>query len=96
MIKKAAVTAVTLVAILVALSFSTGLAFAAAKTITGEVISAAPSAKTLVINAQGQEMTFSVVENAAQALATLKPGDKVTVGYTEADGKRTAHSITTG
>ena len=94
MIKKAAVTAVTLVAILVALSFSTGLAFAAAKTVTGEVISAAPSEKTLMINAQGQEMTFSVVQSAVRALITLKPGDKVTIIYTEADGKLTAESVT--
>lgn len=89
-------TAVTLVAILAALSFTIGLAFAAvaAKTITGEVIAANRSAQTLVINAEGKEMTFSVVEKAAAALATLKPGDRVTVSYAEADGKLTAQSIT--
>lgn len=37
--------AVTLVAILAALAFFTGLAFAAAKTITGEVVSVEPSEK---------------------------------------------------
>lgn len=89
-------TAVTLVAILAALSFTIGLAFAAAaaKTVAGEVIAANRSAQTLMINAEGKEMTFSVVEKAAAALATLKPGDKVTVSYTEAGGKFTAESIT--
>ena len=96
MTKKASATAVTLVAILVALSLFTGLAFAAAKTITGEVISADPSTKTLMINAQGKEMIFSVVEPAAKALANVKPGDMVTVSYTEADGKLTAQSFTKG
>lgn len=85
--------AVALVAILVALSFA-GAAFAAAKTITGEVISADSSANTLMIKAQGQEMTFSVAERAAKALATLKPGDMVTVSYTEADGKLTVQAVT--
>ncbi len=85
--------AVALVAILVALSFA-GVAFAAAKTIAGEVISADASAKTLMIKAQGQEMTFSVVDNAAKALANVKPGDKVTVSYFEADGKLYAQSVT--
>lgn len=87
--------AVALVAILVALSFA-GVAFAAAKSITGDVVSANLSAKTLMIKAQGQEMTFSVVEKAASALADLRPGDKVTVSYTEADGKLTAQSVTKG
>lgn len=96
MMKKAAVTAVTLVAILVALSLTTGLAFAAAKQITGEVVSADRSAKALTITAQGKEMTFSVADKAATALADLKPGDKVTVNYTEADGKLAAQSITKG
>lgn len=87
--------AVAAVAILVALSFA-GVAVAATKTITGEVISADASAMTLMIKAQGKEMTFSVVENAATALANAKPGDKVTVSYTEADGKLTAQSVTKG
>lgn len=85
--------AVALVAILVALSFA-GVAFAAAKTITGDVIAANASANTLMIRAQGQEMTFSVAEPAAKDLATLKPGDTVTVNYTEAGGKLTAQSVT--
>lgn len=111
--------AVTLVAILATLAFFAGVAFATAKTITGEVVSIEPSAKTLVINAQGKEITFRVAEKAtrlvsylftdfleeqettfsdieksARALANLKPGDKVTVSYTEANGKRYAQSVT--
>lgn len=118
--KKTAVTGVTLIAILAVLAFLIGVAFASEKTITGEVVSVEPAAQTLVINAQGkeitfrvagkaarlvgylftgfleeEEMTFSDVEKAARALATLKPGDKVTVSYTEADGKLAAQSITT-
>lgn len=48
----------------------------------------------VMVKAQRQEMTFSVVENAAKALTQLKPGDKVTVSYTEAGGKLTAQSVT--
>ncbi len=113
--------AVTLVAILAVLAFFTGLAFAAEKTITGEVVSVEPSAKTLVINAQGEEMTFRVAqkaarlvgylftgfleeqqtnfndaEKAARALVNLKPGDRVTVSYTEADGELYVESVTNG
>lgn len=112
--------AVGLVATLAVLAFFTGLAFAAGKTITGEVIFVEPSAKTLVIDAQGREMTFRVAEKAARLVghlftgfleeqemtfnevekaarasaANLKPGDQVTVSYTEADGKLTAQSVT--
>ncbi|HWR20420.1 MAG TPA: hypothetical protein VN444_01010 [Verrucomicrobiae bacterium] len=96
MTKKAVVTAAALVAILVVLALSTGVAFAATRTITGEVISAELSAKTLMIKAQGQEMSFSVADRAATAMADLKPGDQVTVNYTEAEGKRIAQSITKG
>lgn len=117
MSKKAAVSLVT---ILAALAFFTGLAFAAAKTITGEVVSVEPSEKALVINAQGKELIFRVAEKAARLVgylftgflqeqemtvnevekaakapaAELKPGDKVTVSYFEADGKLYAQSVT--
>lgn len=88
--------AVALVAILVALSFA-GVAFAAAKTVTGEVVSADPTAKTLTINAEGKGMTFTVAAKAVKTLDTCKPSDKVTVSYTEADdGTLTAQSIKKG
>lgn len=112
-------TVVVFVIILAVLALFIGLAFATAKTITGEVVSVEPSAKILVINAQGKEITFRVAENAARlvgylftgfleeeettlsdvekaapALTNVKPGDKVTVNYTEADGKLTAQSFT--
>ncbi|MBZ0170579.1 hypothetical protein MELA_00052 [Candidatus Methylomirabilis lanthanidiphila] len=109
----------TMIAILATLAFLIGTAFAAVKTITGEVVSAEPLAKVLVINTgatdmtfrmtkkaamlishiftdflEEQEMAFNVVEHATGALANLRPGDKVTVSYTEADGTLTAQSIT--
>ncbi|MDE2059031.1 MAG: hypothetical protein KGL31_04085 [candidate division NC10 bacterium] len=77
--------AVALVAILAVVSF-TGVAFAT-HLITGEVVSANPSTKTLVINAQGHEITFSVMESAVHAMADLKPGAKVAVVFSEGDGK---------
>lgn len=78
--------AVALIAMMIALSFG-GAAFAM-HMITGEVILANPSTRILIIDAQGQEMTFSVVEDAAMVLADLKPGAKVAVRYTDADGDR--------
>src|SRR5574337_4263 len=86
----------TFVAILVAITFLTGVAFAATTAITGDVISTDHSAQTLMVDVQGQGMTFSVAEEMGQVLGKLKPGDKVTVGYsyTDADGKLTAQSIT--
>lgn len=77
--------AVALVAMMIALSFP-GAAFAM-HMITGEVILANPSTRMLIIDAQGQEMTFSVIEDAAMVLADLKPGAKVAVSY-EAEGDR--------
>jgi hypothetical protein len=43
---------------------------------------------------EDQETTFGDIEKAARALASIKPGDKVTVSYIEADGKLTAQSVT--
>lgn len=78
--------AVALVAILVVLSFA-GAAFAT-HLITGEVIWANPSARTLMIDANGLELTFDVVDHAMDDLANLRPGAKVAVHYTQADGER--------
>src|SRR5574337_732390 len=111
--------AVGMVAIVAALDLFDSFACGATQTIAGQVISAEPSANTLVIHAQGQDMTFRVIEKtakmvgylftgfleepdttvsdwekAARAFANLKPGDNVTVSYTEADGTLLAHSVT--
>lgn len=87
--RKAAVTFVT---IMVTLSLA-GVAFAA-HMITGEVIWADPSAETLIINVQGHEMTFSVVnDNAVRDLADLKPGAKVVVGYTIGENRPLCHHV---
>lgn len=68
----------------------------AAREAMGEVVKADPAGMTLVIKAAGKELNFSVSEQAARTLVTLKKGDKVMVQYTEADGKRTAQDIRKG
>ncbi len=79
--------AVVLVAILVALSFA-GVAFAT-HLITGEVIWANPSARTLMIDVNGLELTFDVVDTAVNDLVNLSPGAKVAVRYIhQAEGER--------
>jgi Cu/Ag efflux protein CusF len=62
----------------------------------GEVVKADPSKLTLVIKAAGKQLSFNVSDQAASILPTLKPGDKVMVQYTEANGKRTAQDIKKG
>jgi hypothetical protein len=86
---------VALVAILVALSL-TGLAFAAVKHVTGEVVSVNTAMKTIVVSTEGQQLAFSVEGKPAETLGSLKPGDTVTVEYVEEGGKRTARAITKG
>lgn len=86
---------VALVAILVALSLS-GLAFAAVKHVTGEVVSVNKAMKTIVVSTEGQQLAFSVEGKPAETLGSLKPGDTVTVEYVEEGGKRTARAITKG
>ncbi len=66
----------------------------AAKEAKGKVISVNASTKTLVVEAQGKRMTFSVAEPAAKALPTIKSGDQVTVRYTEDGGKFMAQEVT--
>lgn len=68
---------VTLGAILVALSCA-GVAFAG-HMITGEVISVNPGWQELTINVEGFPMTFTAVDRAVMALATVQPGDMVTL-----------------
>lgn len=78
--------AVALVAIVVVLSFA-GVAFAT-HVITGEVVWANPAVRALMINAQGQEITFSVADHVVDDLVDLKPGAKVAVQYTQAEGEQ--------
>ncbi len=68
----------------------------AQKEAAGEVVSVNPTMKTLVVKSGGGEMTFEVKESAAGDLSNLKPGDKVTVKYSEAGGKMTAETIQKG
>ncbi len=71
----------------------------AAKLITGEVVRVDPSMNTLVIKVSGsdpgmnQEMTFSVPKKTDKILKDLYPGDRVSVQFSESDGKFTAESI---
>jgi hypothetical protein len=63
----------------------------------GEVVKADPARLSLVIKAGGKELTFRVAEQAAKALVTLKPGDRVMLQqYTEAHGMRTVQEIRKG
>lgn len=85
MMRRKAVVAV--VAILVVLSFA-GMA-SAMHLVTGEVIWANPASRTLMIDSNGLELTFDVVDQAIDSLADLRPGAKVAVRYThQADGER--------
>jgi len=63
------------------------------KVTQGEVVSADPAAKTLVVKTKDKELSFSVEEKAAKVLADLKAGDRVRVSYSEVDGKLTAKSV---
>jgi hypothetical protein len=73
--------------------FSIGLAFAAAKEVSGDVVLVNPDLKTIVVRARGQDWVFSVERKPAETLSNLKPGDKVTVHYTDSGGKLTAQAI---
>jgi Cu/Ag efflux protein CusF len=94
-----------IIAIVVALIFVlafTAASFAAAKihSVTGEVTAVDAAAKTVTLKAKKGEVVISVGEKTSikegkekKSLADVKAGDKVTVRYTEADGKMTAKSI---
>jgi hypothetical protein len=66
------------------------------KEATGEVVSANPMMKTLVVRANGNQISFVVKESAAGDLAKIKPGDRVTIQYMEDGGKNTAEAIREG
>ena len=63
-----------------------------ARTLTGEVVSVDPKAETLTVKRAGgyksKEYTFAVEKDAVSALSDLKPGDRVRVTYTQAEGGR--------
>jgi Cu/Ag efflux protein CusF len=94
-----------IIAIAVALIFVlafTAASFAAAKvhSVTGEVTAVDAAAKTITLKAKKGEVVISVVEKTSikegkekKSLADVKAGDKVTVKYTEADGKMAAKSL---
>jgi Cu/Ag efflux protein CusF len=94
-----------IIAIAVALIFVlafTAASFAAAKvhSVTGEVTAVDAAAKTITLKAKKGEVVISVVEKTSikegkekKSLADVKAGDKVTVKYTEADGKMAAKSV---
>jgi Cu/Ag efflux protein CusF len=94
-------TITVVVALIFVLAF-TAASFAAAKVhqITGEVTAVDAAAKTVTLKAKKGEVVISVAEKTSikegkqkKSLEDVKAGDKVTVKYTEADGKMTAKSI---
>jgi cold shock CspA family protein len=62
----------------------------------GQVVSADPTTKTLVVKSDSGAMTFEVQDRSVTELQSLKPGDKVTVQYTEDAGKNRAEAIRKG
>lgn len=65
---------------------------AKAKMASGKVKSV--SADSLVVEVGKKEITFAVSGEAAESAQKLKAGDRVTVSYTESDGKMTATKVT--
>jgi len=63
---------------------------------TGQVISADPANKTLVVQSDTGTIAFEVQDRAANELQGLRPGDKVTVRYTQDAGKNSAEAIQKG
>jgi ribosomal protein S1 len=61
--------------------------------VTGVVVAVDAKAKTLTVKGKKSDIALSVDEKAAKNLAGLKVGDKVTVKYTEKDGKNVATSV---
>ncbi|MBI5057435.1 MAG: hypothetical protein HZB61_12545 [Nitrospirae bacterium] len=68
--------------------------------VTGEITAVDAAAKTLTVKGKKGDVAISVDDKTKimagkdmKTLADLKTGEKVTVKYTEADGKNTAKSI---
>lgn len=67
------------------------------KQTTGEVVSVSPAGKTLVVvTSDRKEIPFLVPSDGVTDLAQFKPGDSVSVEYTEGDGRFVARSISKG
>ena len=64
---------------------------AKAKSATGEVVSADAKTGMLTVKVKDKEMSFTAESKAA--LDKVKAGDRVTVSYTEKDGKMMASSV---
>jgi len=68
------------------------------KNLTGEVVSVEKGRRTMTVKESGlftsKEVTFAVAEPVVPMLAELQPGDRVRVGYVEADGQFIARAIT--
>ncbi len=73
---------------------------AAAKSMTGEFVSADQAAKTVMVkhmvDKKAIQLTFAVDEAQLAALVQLKPGDHVKVTYIEMGEKRIIKSIVKG
>jgi len=67
---------------------------AKAMSATGELVSVDAKMGMLAVKVKDKEMSFTAETKAAkQALEKVKVGDKVTVSYTEKEGKMTASSV---
>ena len=63
---------------------------------TGQVVSADPANKTLVVQSDTGAIAFEVQDRVANELQDLRPGDKVTVRYTQDAGTNSAEAIQKG
>jgi cold shock CspA family protein len=63
---------------------------------TGQVISVDPANRTLVVQSETGSILFEAQDRLSDQLQTLKPGDKVTVRYTQDAGKNRAEGIQKG
>jgi len=63
---------------------------------TGQVISADPAHNTLVVQSDTGSIAFEVQDIFASELQNLRPGDKVTVRYTQDGAKNSVKAIQKG
>jgi ribosomal protein S1 len=81
-----------------AVTFAAEKAKAKSAQVTGEVTAVDAKANTITVKGKKGEVTISVDEKTkmmpkGKTLADVKAGDKVTVKYSEAEGKNTAKSV---